>query len=536
MHNTGIEVNYTESTQDSNAPNEAQKHFIASQHVLFYAVSFEDQTDIHDELVHCKTYLLSPSEKALHLQGNLFVFLDKLTNTGTVFLRQAPHPERQPESEPVQLAIKPIRKGGYELILYGTHYPWVKLDFSNGIQGCTSVLHRYQQTCRPATDIHRDPRFLSNTWGDRNLDGRINHDFIVKEIDAAAELGVEVVQIDDGWQKGRSANSTRSGKDAKVWLGFWESDPSFWEVSPSQFPNGLKPLSDYAHQRGVELGLWYAPDSSNDFRHWKDDANRILELHHLFNIRFFKLDTIDIHTVVGEHNLHRFFERVRELSKGNILFDLDITAQKRSGFWGAISVGPLFLENRYTSWHNYWPHQTLRSLWQLTHWVDPRRLRVELLNNERDLDLYENDPLAPVNYSADALFAMTAFCNPLGWFEVSNLSESYRFQLKKIVSIWKLHRQTIFSGKILPVGECPDGFTWTGFISITDDRMYLLIFRELSPETQYTLHLPCQIHGDSDIVLLAGEGDLRQEESSLIISIPNPLGYGFYVLDKCSSL
>ena len=45
--------------------------------------------------------------------------------------------------------------------------------------------------------------------GDRSRDARINEAFLLKEIDAGAALGVDVVQIDDGWQKGRTANSAR---------------------------------------------------------------------------------------------------------------------------------------------------------------------------------------------------------------------------------------------------------------------------------------------------------------------------------------
>jgi alpha-galactosidase len=46
----------------------------------------------------------------------------------------------------------------------------------------------------------RDGLFLSNTWGHRSRDARINADFIAREVEAGTRLGVDVVQIDDGWQ------------------------------------------------------------------------------------------------------------------------------------------------------------------------------------------------------------------------------------------------------------------------------------------------------------------------------------------------
>ena len=48
-----------------------------------------------------------------------------------------------------------------------------------------------------------------------------------------------VVQIDDGWQKGRSANSAK-GKG--VWNGYWAADPDFWQPDARRFPGGLAPV------------------------------------------------------------------------------------------------------------------------------------------------------------------------------------------------------------------------------------------------------------------------------------------------------
>ena len=50
-------------------------------------------------------------------------------------------------------------------------------------------------------------------------------------------------------------------------------------------------------------------------------------------------------------------------SGGRVVFDLDVTAEIRPGYFGVPDVGPIFIENRYTDFHRYWPHQgTLRNL------------------------------------------------------------------------------------------------------------------------------------------------------------------------------
>ncbi len=155
-----------------------------------------------------------------------------------------------------------------------------------------------------------------------------------------------------------------------------------------------------------------------------------------------------------------------------------------------MEIGPLFVENRYTDWHGYWPHQTLRNLWKLAHYIDPLRLRVEVLNNERNMLLYHDDPLAPFCYAPAYLFAIACFACPLGWFETSGLSDAYLQSVASFVTVWKAHREQIYRGTILPIGQTPDGTSWTGFLSSTADSHYLLMFRELNTASAFAFAWP----------------------------------------------
>ena len=234
--------------------------------------------------------------------------------------------------------------------------------------------------------------FLSNTWGDRSRDARIQDAFLRQEVEAAARLGVDVVQIDDGWQQGRTSNSAQKGG---VWNGFWASDPGFWNVNRQRFPAGLSPVIDLARRKGMGFGLWFSPDSSNEFSNWERDAERLLELHRTAGVNYFKIDGVKAITELGEERLQMLFNRVLSKSGGRVVIDLDVTAETRPGYFGAMSVGPIFVENRYTDFHSYWPHQTLRNLWELAQYVDPLRLRMEFLNNTRNTNLYADDRLLP---------------------------------------------------------------------------------------------------------------------------------------------
>ena len=215
------------------------------------------------------------------------------------------------------------------------------------------------------------------------------------------------------------------------------------------------------------------------------------------------------------------------IRQGAVVFDLDVTAEIRPGYFGAPRVGPIFVENRYTDFHRYWPHQTLRNLWMLSQYVDPLRLRIELLNNTRNSQLYRDDPLAPSRYRPDCLFAIAMFANPLGWFEVSNLPEDYVAKVSKLAATWKRERSRLFAGHTLPIGSPPDGISWTGFASIADDRRggYLLLFRELNHSAQWQVDLSPFAPAGCHVEVLGGRGTADVASGKLTARIEEPLDY-----------
>ena len=336
------------------------------------------------------------------------------------------------------------------------------------------------------------PWLLSNTWGDRSQDARMNEAFILQEIEAAKKLGVEVVQLDDGWQAGRSSNSVEAKQAGGKWEGFHNGDSPFWTPDTVRFPNGLEPILDAAKQAKVAVGLWYAPDSANAFANWQDDVKTVMHLHQRYGVRHFKFDSINTRSREGEINFYQFIDAVLEQSAGKIIVDMDITAGCRPGYFGRIDCGPLFVCNRYTDGHSYWPHQGLRMLWQLAHWIEPSRIRMMLLNHARNIEKYVDDPLAPAAISPAMMFAPLMFCQPLGWFEIASLPEVYFQQIKPLVVLWKQHRDAIHAGTILPVGQEPDGVNWSGFVSQSDDGKtgYLLVCSGMQTSINLLRDLP----------------------------------------------
>lgn len=66
--------------------------------------------------------------------------------------------------------------------------------------------------------------------------------------DIAAKMGVELFVMDDGWFSGRLKDNAGLGD---------------WWPDAQKFPNGLGPLADAVHNRGMKFGLWIEPEMVN---------------------------------------------------------------------------------------------------------------------------------------------------------------------------------------------------------------------------------------------------------------------------------
>lgn len=525
----------------------APPHLRLVQSLLF------DRTDLHNELLQEREWLLHPNERCGVLTGNLFRLEETRTGDGLILLKEAPLPESRPVASP----LGDLRFSGAHAVLHrppgeevrredpdwppaygvglyghapdpqGCGYAWTVLTCRGRGPGATAALQAYQRARRPYVP-ERDGRFLSNTWGDRSRDARIRADFIAGEIRAGAELGVDVIQIDDGWMRGATSNSVRAAAEGGVWEGFHARDPEFWAVDRERFPDGLAPLVAAAREKGMRFGLWFGPDSAEDFAHWQADAETLLRLWRELGVRYVKLDGIKARTRAGEANLHRFFRAVLEGSEGAIVMDLDVTAEVRPGYWGAMGVGPIFVENRYTDFRRWWPHHTLRNVWQLARVLPPARLRMEVLNHARNRDRYLDDPFAPAAYRPDYLFATVMLTSPLGWFEMQHLPTSYPEEMGPLVRLWKEHRERLHRGTVYPVGAAPDGTAWTGFATVDPDGDggYLLVFRETNERERTRLDLP-PLPGRGPAVRLAGEGEAVLEAGGAELAIPAPRRFLF---------
>jgi alpha-galactosidase len=80
-------------------------------------------------------------------------------------------------------------------------------------------------------DAHGAP-WIYNTW--EPFEREINRETVLKLLEVASNIGIDIFTIDDGWQLEYGENA----------------------VNPTSFPGGLKSIQDAVEVKGMRLGLW----------------------------------------------------------------------------------------------------------------------------------------------------------------------------------------------------------------------------------------------------------------------------------------
>lgn len=462
-----------------------------SWHISHHVWQLFDITDRRNTLTQVKK--VYPYKCPQMLEGNILFMMDNSDDVQMFMLKEGPCSDVQLANPGCDFVIErnstTIAGIGLEpsdLVenQWVRGYSW-SIGLSTGREtDLLWALRDYQHRLRPFCHDHA-PVLVANTWGDRNRDATLNEKFVLHEIDALYELGITHLQLDDGWQFGRSGNSAFAGGSFDR---IWDND-AYWSVHPERFPHGLEPIIEYACHKQIEIGLWFNPSSDNSYENWEKDAVTILGLYRSYGIKLFKIDGLDIDCKLSESRLRNMFKMIQEGSGDAITLNLDITAKRRFGYFHFHEFGNLFLENRYTDNATYFPHMSLRNLWTLAHVVPPQWLQIEFLNIWRNSDQYpEDDPLAPANVPFEYCFAICMMAQPLAWFEASGLPKK-ALEISSYIKTYKSLQPAIHQCHILPIGSMPTGYQWTGFIAIGDEKSYLIIYREYSKDCDYALNL-----------------------------------------------
>jgi alpha-galactosidase len=481
---------------------------LPTRHLQTKAVQFFDVTDFNNNLV--REVVQTPFWRESTVSGNLLFIQDQEVDKSIFILKEAPTSTVQLASPGYDFSIKTseIVIAGIGAVPVDLHkdswlrcYGFVTGVSSGGQYGALTALRSYQEVIR-IQQPHRDDMIMMNTWGDRNQDKRISEKFTKDELIAANKLGITHFQIDDGWQTGRSKNSALAvGSLNNIW-----KNPNYWYPDPVKFPNGLTPVVELAKKLGIEVCLWFNPSIDSSFNHWRDDANTLIRLYRRYGIRTFKIDGVNIPNKLADVNFRKLLDSVVLATNHQAVFNLDVTAGKRTGFHYFNDYGNIFLENRYTDWSNYYPHWTLRNLWMLSKYVPAQNLQVEFLNIFRNKDKYApNDFLAPNKLPFEYTFAITMMAQPLAWMEATGLPDE-GFKIGPVIKKYQGIQSDIHAGKIFPIGDEPSGISWTGFQSIQKDRGYILVFREGNDKKNTVINTWLQAGKRVELKKVLGQG------------------------------
>ena len=184
------------------------------------------------------------------------------------------------------------------------------------------------------------------------------------------------------------------------------------------------------------------------------------------------------------------------------------------------------MENRYTDWGNYFPHDTLRNLWEVSRYVPAQRLQIEVLNPRRNKEKYPEDPFAPDLYSMDYLFGIAMAANPLIWMEMSSLSEEDCRVLKDVISLYRTYRDKLQRALVSPIGQKPSGMSFTGFLAELEQEGFLLVFREMTEEDSFLY----PVEGSFEV--LYGDVAVKQEKGGVRVSFAQPRCFGLLHYNK----
>ena len=155
-----------------------------------------------------------------------------------------------PEKEICLRAVKGNYLSGTKLAGEGFETIWFDFAAVDGsIDDLAAAFREFQLKYSTLNPESRKPYIFYNSWCFQERNKWWNHktfladmteERMMKEIDAAHEMGIDVFVLDTGWYE-------KTGD---------------WSVNPARFTDGMKHLKEKLDEYGMKLGLWIGPTSA----------------------------------------------------------------------------------------------------------------------------------------------------------------------------------------------------------------------------------------------------------------------------------
>lgn len=386
----------------------------------------------------------------------------KYGNEGVIVVKESPKCVNQPAHNTGSFSIKPW---GLSVTGWGVAPSeilndrfrecwanWVILyrDGNDGIQKAVKQFDAIRYPVFPARDMF----ILSNTWGPANPGGAqfTEEEFLMKEIPCLSKVGIDVMQIDDGWQK------MNNGGGAKDFL--------------PKYKNGWDDIKKECTKYSLKLGLWIAIQNA-------DTSDLKYDLDQLGFISW-KADFDHLATMNDYENRIKTYRSVMKHSWMNTQFSLcPEYDDPRYGWYFAKEYGSIYFQNIQEAFPEHLtmvPFQVLRQHWLMSKYFTANKLQV-MLQNPKRVGKYSDGK----EYSHSYSFAMGLPFVPCFFQSAQNLDETEIAELHSLIMVYKSVREDVFTSTTYPIGQLPDNASWTGFqmVSTKRDGGFLLLFREL---------------------------------------------------------
>ena len=337
--------------------------------------------------------------------------------------------------------------------------------YSGGDDGMQKALKQFDAARYPVFP-KRDLFILSNTWGPAAPIGTkfAAQDHVLREISEGAKLGIDVVQIDDGWQK------SGGGSGARSFLPKYENG---WA--------GIKAAADHA---GVRMGLWVAIRNA-DLADLKKDIDEL-------GFIAWKADFDHLASRGDYESRISKFREVMKYAPEKTQFSLCPEYEApRYGWYYAREYGSIFFQNiqeGLPAHLTFVPFQVLHQHWFMAKYFPANKLQVMLQNPKRTRKDFSDASL----HSHAYCFAMGLPFVPCFFQSSAFLDEAGKKELTALISAYKTSREDIFTATTYPIGDEPCNGAWTGFQMVSNRRNggHLLLFRELhNQEPQHAVQL-----------------------------------------------
>lgn len=343
--------------------------------------------------------------------------------------------------------------------------------YDNGDEGRELALKQFDRYRYPV-NIERDMYTVMCTWG-HSKDGRDGRNYatepeVLKETDYVVETGIDMLLIDDGWQ------SSLENKGAMPDGGIG------WRPHPSTYPDGWKNIVEKSKKLDLKLGLWgIAQQMPPEDMIWNWEQIKMNQL---------KLDFASFNT---HDKLNDMMDKARKFMletnhKCNISWDLTENAARYGYFWAREYGNVHFMNRKPFLPMNvlYVPSLALRDFWLLAKYNNLNKYQLVIQNPE------------VVDHASDAYLYSPEYCVAMALMGVPEFMAVTRFyspetraNIKKLLDIYKKHREDIFTSYVFPIGDEPSNESWTGFQSHNPDKKYgyLMLFREFNNKEDKTI-------------------------------------------------